>query len=40
MSGILRSQMKQIKEEYEDTFDLDVSYEDNWVLVFGKKKTG
>ena len=40
MSGILRSQMKQIKQEYEDAFDLDVNYEDNWVLVFGRKKTG
>ncbi len=39
MSGILRSQMKQIKEEYEDTFDLDVNYEDNWVLMSGRKKT-
>ena len=40
MSGILRSQMKQIKQEYEDAFDLDLNYEDNWVLVFGRKKTG
>lgn len=39
ISGILRSQMRQIQEEYEDTFDLDVKYESNWAMIMGEKRS-
>ncbi|MDE0309177.1 MAG: 50S ribosomal protein L11 methyltransferase [Acidiferrobacterales bacterium] len=39
MSGVLRSQVKPVVHEYEDTFDLNVRHDDDWALISGRKKT-
>ena len=39
MSGILRSQVEQVQSAYEDTFDLEVKYENNWAMSAGERKS-
>ena len=39
MSGILRSQVEQVRKAYEHAFDLDVKYESNWAMIAGERKS-
>ena len=39
MSGILNSQVDQIREVYGDSFELNIEQEENWVMVVGENKT-
>ena len=39
MSGILRSQVEQVRKAYEHAFDLEVKYENNWAMIAGERKS-